>query len=188
MSAEVDPGVGAGVVPGPEQEAADRESVSPARFDSSVDGPEATRENVGAPADTSADLTGGSAETAEGDEPELTAPQLRAAAETLGMLAAPTRLHLVWLLARHEYDVGSLARRTGASVAAVSQHLGKLRLAGLVAARREGRRQIYAVEDPHVLTLVEQIFEHIAPDGTLAPDPPLPRHPARGGSRPSDAT
>src|SRR5690606_37132571 len=36
MSAEVDPGVGAGVVPGPEPEAADRESVSPARFDSSV--------------------------------------------------------------------------------------------------------------------------------------------------------
>ena len=98
-------------------------------------------------------------------------PQLKAAADTFGLLSAPTRLHLVWLLARGEADVGTLAALTGASVATVSQHLAKLRLAGLVAARREGRRQIYAVDDPHVRTMVEQIFEHIAPDGTLAPDP-----------------
>jgi DNA-binding transcriptional ArsR family regulator len=111
------------------------------------------------------------------DQP--TRPQLQSAAATFALLAAPTRLHVVWLLARHEYDVGSLAQQIGTSVAAVSQHLAKLRLAGLVAARRDGRRQIYAVEDPHVLTLVEQIFEHIAPDGTLAPDPPTPRHPTR---------
>jgi DNA-binding transcriptional ArsR family regulator len=54
----------------------------------------------------------------------------------------------------------------------MSQHLTKLRLAGLISARREGRRHIYTVEDPHVLTLVQQIFAHIAPDGSLAPDPP----------------
>ncbi|WP_040421438.1 ArsR/SmtB family transcription factor [Actinopolymorpha alba] len=108
-----------------------------------------------------------------------TAPQLKAAADTFDLLSAPTRLHLVWLLARHEYDVGTLAEHTGATVAAVSQHLAKLRLASLVTARRDGRRQIYAVEDPHVLTLIEQIFEHIAPDGSLAPDPPTPTHPSR---------
>jgi DNA-binding transcriptional ArsR family regulator len=118
-------------------------------------------------------------QAAQAGQAELTGPQLRAAAETFGMLSAPTRLHLVWLLARNEHDVGSLAELTGASVAAVSQHLAKLRLTGLVAARREGRRQIYAVEDPHVLTLVDQVFQHIAPDGSLAPDPPEPRHPAR---------
>lgn len=114
---------------------------------------------------------------------QLTMSQLRTAADTFGLLAAPTRLHLVWLLARHRCDVGSLAERTGASVTAVSQHLAKLRLAGLVAARQDGRRHIYAVEDPHVLTLVDQIFQHIAPDGTLAPDPPTPRHPSRDPSR-----
>lgn len=104
-----------------------------------------------------------------------TGPQLKAAADTFGLLSATTRLHLVWLLARQEHDVGTLAERAGVSVASVSQHLAKLRLAGIVAARRDGRRQIYAVEDPHVITLVEQIFAHIAPDGTLAPDPPMPR-------------
>ena len=32
----------------------------------------------------------------------------------------------------------------------------------------------FTVDDPHVITMVEQIFEHIDPDGTLAPDPPEP--------------
>ena len=105
---------------------------------------------------------------------EPTAPQLKAAGVTFGLLSVPTRLHLMWLLARHDCDVGRLAERTGASVAAVSQHLAKLRLAGLVTSRREGRHQIYALEDPHVLTMVEQMFDHIAPDGSLAPDPPAP--------------
>ena len=105
---------------------------------------------------------------------EPTRPQLQAAGATFDLLSAPTRLHLMWLLARDDCDVGTLAARTGATVALVSQHLAKLRLAGLVTARRDGRRHIYAVEDPHVLTLIDQIFDHIAPDGTLAPDPPTP--------------
>jgi DNA-binding transcriptional ArsR family regulator len=102
---------------------------------------------------------------------EPTGAQLKAAAATFALLSVPTRLHLMWLLARGEYDVGTLAERTGATLAAVSQQLAKLRLAGLVSAHRDGRRQIYTVEDPHVLAVVDQIFEHIAPDGTLAPDP-----------------
>lgn len=99
-----------------------------------------------------------------------TPAQLQAAAETFAILATPTRLHLVWLLSQHDLDVGSLAERAGAPVAAVSQHLAKLRLAGVVSARRDGRRQVYTVDDPHVVALVELIFQHIAPDGTLAPD------------------
>jgi DNA-binding transcriptional ArsR family regulator len=106
---------------------------------------------------------------------EPTAPQLSAAANTFDLLSSPVRLHLVWLAAQGRYDVGTLAARVGVSIATASQHLGKLRLAGLVTGRREGKRQIYTVDDPHVLTLIEQIFAHIAPDGTLAPDPPLPR-------------
>ena len=99
-----------------------------------------------------------------------TVAQLHAAAETFAMLATPTRLHLVWLLAQQDHDVGSLAERVGVPVATVSQHLAKLRFTGLVSAHRDGRRQIYSVDDPHVVTLVDQIFRHIAPDGTLTPD------------------
>lgn len=105
---------------------------------------------------------------------EPTAAQLAAGAATFALLASPPRLHLVWLITHGGYDVGTLAARVGISIATVSQHLSKLRLAGVITARRDGRRHIYTVEDPHVITLVDQIFDHIAPDGTLAPDPPPP--------------
>ena len=106
--------------------------------------------------------------------PDPTRPQLDVAARTFALLSAPVRLHLVALAAEGEYDVGTLSERVGVSIATASQHLTKLRLGGIISGRRDGRRQIYTVDDPHVLTMVQQIFEHIAPDGTLAPDPPMP--------------
>src|SRR5690625_1852561 len=88
------------------------------------------------------------------------------------MLASPARLHLVWLMSAGTYDVGALAEHVGLSLPTTSQHLSKLRLAGIVSARRDGRHSYYTVEDPHVLRLVEQILEHIPPDGSSSPDPP----------------
>jgi DNA-binding transcriptional ArsR family regulator len=108
----------------------------------------------------------------DGEPHGPTAAQLRSGAETFALLASPVRLHLVWLITHNSYDVGTLARRVGISIAAASQHLGKLRLARVISAHRDGRRQFYTVDDPHVITLIQQIFDHIAPDGTLAPDPP----------------
>jgi DNA-binding transcriptional ArsR family regulator len=87
-------------------------------------------------------------------------------------LRVNTRRHLV-LLAMRWAEGGSADSDKKPGV--MSQHLSKLRLAGLISARQDGRRHIYTVEDPHVLTLVQQIFAHIAPDGSLAPDPP-PKH------------
>jgi DNA-binding transcriptional ArsR family regulator len=104
---------------------------------------------------------------------EPTAPQLASAANTFALLSNSARLYVLWLAAHGSHDVTALAERTGVGVATMSQHLTKLRLAGLISARREGRHHIYTVDDPHVLTLVQQIFAHIAPDGSLAPDPPL---------------
>jgi DNA-binding transcriptional ArsR family regulator len=116
-------------------------------------------------------------------EPTATEPthlQLRSAAATFALLASAPRLHLAWLMAHETSDVGTLARRVGLSIPTTSQHLAKLRLAGIVSARREGRHTYYTIEDPHVLTMLDQIFGHIAPDGTLAPDPVLPpRRPAQ---------
>ena len=103
---------------------------------------------------------------------ELTGPQLDSAASTFALLSNSARLHVLWLAAQDSHDVTALAERTGLGVATMSQHLTKLRLAGLISARREGRRHIYSVDDPHILTLLQQIFAHIAPDGNLAPDPP----------------
>ena len=108
----------------------------------------------------------------------VTEAQLAAAAATFDLLSAPGRLHLVWLLASGEYDVTTLAELTGANVPAASQHLAKLRAAGIVTARRDGRRQLYRVEDSHISSVIEQMFSHIAPDGTLA-GAPDPRRPPR---------
>lgn len=103
---------------------------------------------------------------------EPTGPQLRAAAATFALLASPPRLHMAWMTAHGRHDVGTLAQRAGLSIPTASQHLAKLRLAGIITATREGRHTYYTVGDPHVRAMISQIFSHIAPDGTLAPDPP----------------
>ncbi|AKJ15272.1 ArsR family transcriptional regulator [Streptomyces incarnatus] len=79
---------------------------------------------------------------------------LAEAAAAFGLLASSARLHLMWALSQGESDVTHLADRVGGALPAVSQHLAKLKLAGLVRARREGRRQVYYIEDPDVVTLV----------------------------------
>src|SRR5699024_4620932 len=104
--------------------------------------------------------------------PAPTEPQLASAADTFSMLASPARLHLVWLMSSGRYDVGALAEPVGLGLPTTRQHPRTLRLTGIVPATREGRHSYYTVDDPHVVELVEQIFEHIAPDGSLAPDPP----------------
>lgn len=80
------------------------------------------------------------------------------AAETLGHLADPTRLHLLRLLAGGEQDVSTLTAQVPASRSSVSQHLGRLRLAGLVQVRRDGRRMLYRVGSDHVHALVEEAY------------------------------
>jgi DNA-binding transcriptional ArsR family regulator len=94
--------------------------------------------------------------------PAPDAEVLHDAAETFSMLASPIRLHLLWLLSHREYDVGSLADAVNGSDAMVSQHLAKLRLADLVTARRKGKRQIYVVDDDHVISLIKQALDHHA--------------------------
>ncbi|MFF1401634.1 ArsR/SmtB family transcription factor [Streptomyces sp. NPDC058294] len=83
---------------------------------------------------------------------------LAEAAAAFGLLASPSRLHLMWALSQGESDVTRLARRVGGALPAVSQHLAKLKLAGLVRARRDGRRQVYYIDDPDVVTLVRAML------------------------------
>jgi DNA-binding transcriptional ArsR family regulator len=90
---------------------------------------------------------------------DLPAPVLQRAAATFALLASTMRLHIVWLLAQGECDVGTLAERTGGTMPAVSQHLAKLKLAGLVTARREGRRQVYLVADPALVEVVRKLTD-----------------------------
>ena len=79
--------------------------------------------------------------------PVLEPAVLHDVAAVFGLLSATARLQIMWLLSAGPRDVGTLAADLGQPVAAVSQHLAKLKLGGLVRARRHGRRQIYAVDD-----------------------------------------
>ncbi|MEU5832813.1 metalloregulator ArsR/SmtB family transcription factor [Streptomyces diacarni] len=86
---------------------------------------------------------------------------LAEAAAAFGLLASPSRVHIVWALSQGECDVTHLAERVGGTLPAVSQHLAKLKLAGLVRARREGRRQVYLVDDPVVVAVVHEMVRQL---------------------------
>ncbi|MFB7495106.1 ArsR/SmtB family transcription factor [Streptomyces sp. NPDC056161] len=87
---------------------------------------------------------------------------LAEAAAAFGLLASTARLHIMWALSEGESDVTHLADRVGGALPAVSQHLSKLKLAGLVRSRREGRRQVYYVDDPDVVTVVRLMVGQLA--------------------------
>ena len=84
------------------------------------------------------------------------------AVEVFTMLADATRVRIILALdGAGELSVNHIADIVDKSPAAVSQHLAKLRLAGWIDARRDGRRLLYRVTDPHIVTLVHQAVEHI---------------------------
>lgn len=86
------------------------------------------------------------------------------------MLAEPTRLQLLWLLCGAEYDVKQLAAAVGAARPAVSQHLAKLRMTGLVSTRRDGRRVLYRARGGHVRRLLAEALEAADHHITGAPE------------------
>ncbi|MEK2478488.1 MULTISPECIES: ArsR/SmtB family transcription factor [Streptomyces] len=87
---------------------------------------------------------------------------LAEAAAMFGLLASPPRLHIVWALAQGESDVSGLAERVGGALPAISQHLSKLKLAGLVRSRREGRRVVYFVDDPDTVAVMRTLVVQLA--------------------------
>ncbi|HEV2373679.1 MAG TPA: metalloregulator ArsR/SmtB family transcription factor [Streptosporangiaceae bacterium] len=94
--------------------------------------------------------------------PEVSPQLLQGAAARFGMLASTMRLHIMWVLAHEDMDVGGLADVVGGALPAVSQQLAKLKLAGLVQARREGRRMVYVAADPQVVAMVRLAVEQAA--------------------------
>jgi rhodanese-related sulfurtransferase/DNA-binding transcriptional ArsR family regulator len=69
-------------------------------------------------------------------------------------LSSATRLEFLELLAQGERSVDELATLTGASVANTSQHLQKLRQAGLIVGRKEGQYVYYRLTGDEVVRLL----------------------------------
>lgn len=75
-------------------------------------------------------------------------------ARTLGH---PHRLEIIEHLAQGERGVAALADRAGLSIANTSQHLQRLRRAGLLSARRDGKFVLYSLADETVLELMASL-------------------------------
>lgn len=73
----------------------------------------------------------------------------------LKAVADPTRFQILWAVAEDERSVGQLSELVEAHVAAVSQHLAKLRAAGLVTSRRDGTRIFYRAANPQVRNVLD---------------------------------
>jgi DNA-binding transcriptional ArsR family regulator len=82
--------------------------------------------------------------------------RLTAAVDVLSLLADRTRLALLRRLGEGEADVTTLTECCAAPRTSVSQHLARLRLAGLVTTRKEGRRVVYALRHGHLRRLVDE--------------------------------
>ncbi len=61
----------------------------------------------------------------------------------LRVLAEPRRQEILRLVWERERSAGDIASRVDVSFSAVSQHLAKLRQAGVVQVRRDGRQRFY---------------------------------------------
>ena len=121
------------------------------------------------------------------DNPNLDVPDdehAQLATETFRMLADPTRVKLLWSLLQGEASVGALADLVQSTPTAVSQHLSKLRLAGLVASRREGTFIYYSATDAHVHRLLAEALSHAEHASGLAPEAAEHRYRTPAGDTP----
>jgi ArsR family transcriptional regulator len=80
--------------------------------------------------------------------------QFALVAKTLGHAH---RLELLEQLAQGERSVETLVQRTGLSTANASQHLQRMRRAGLVASRRDGKFVLYRLADEAVIGLLTSL-------------------------------
>lgn len=79
---------------------------------------------------------------------------------SFALLADPTRVRMLWALREDELDVTSLAAAAGCRPTVASQHLSKLRFAGLVEGERHGQRIVYRLRGAHVRSLLtEALFQ-----------------------------
>jgi len=80
----------------------------------------------------------------------------------LRALADPTRRTVLRLVRAGELSAGEIAAHFPVTQQAVSQHLGVLKQAGLLAERREGTRRHYRLH-PEALVPVRELVEELWP-------------------------
>ncbi|MDY7101415.1 MAG: metalloregulator ArsR/SmtB family transcription factor [Actinomycetota bacterium] len=82
------------------------------------------------------------------------APVFQVKAEMFKALAHPARIRALEVLVDGERSVSELQPEVGIESSHLSQQLGVLRRAGLVATRKEGTTVYYAIDDPMLIELL----------------------------------
>ena len=121
-------------------------------------------------------------------------PLYQLKAEFFKTLGHPARIRVLELLSQREHAVAEMLREVGIEAANLSQQLGVLRRAGLVATRKEGSTVYYSLTSPQVAELLavarsiltgvlagqmELLDDLRMPVPGAAPEPRAPK--ARGG-------
>jgi DNA-binding transcriptional ArsR family regulator len=93
--------------------------------------------------------------------------------EALKALAHPLRWRILTALVASERNVGELEAATGISQPGLSQQLGVLRKAGLVATRKEAKLVFYALADAQIGAMQARIAA-LVPGAKIAANEPAP--------------
>lgn len=80
--------------------------------------------------------------------------------ELFRALADETRTKILYLLSQQELCVCDLAHLLDMTLPAVSHHLRLLKTMRLIRSRRAGKQVFYALDDDHVLSLIQVAREH----------------------------
>jgi ArsR family transcriptional regulator, cadmium/lead-responsive transcriptional repressor len=92
----------------------------------------------------------------------------RQAASLFRVLANPTRLAILLTLQTTEQRITDLAAQLGGSHANISAHLIRLRKAGLITSRTQGRAVYYRLTQPQLGALLQTAGQLLAPAGQQA--------------------
>ncbi|MBD1372634.1 winged helix-turn-helix transcriptional regulator [Hazenella sp. IB182357] len=77
-------------------------------------------------------------------------------------LADPSRIKILYLLSQETCSVNHIAEMLGMTQSAVSHQLSLLRNLKLVKYNRDGNTYYYTYNDDHVITILNQVIEHVA--------------------------
>lgn len=94
---------------------------------------------------------------------ELLIPKALEAAETLKALAHETRLLAVCFIGESEKTVQELEEFLGTTQSNVSQHLARLKSAGILQSRKQGKQVFYRAASPEIFRLVSTLQQIYCP-------------------------
>ncbi|UUX35328.1 ArsR/SmtB family transcription factor [Fundicoccus culcitae] len=91
-------------------------------------------------------------------EIDIGTKELNDKVSVIRILSHPIRYSIALILYKHGVqNVGTIQKSLNLSQSTVSQHISKMREAGIVASRREGTKLYYSLVDPMAIKVIETL-------------------------------